>query len=152
MKRFFGQYAKFTGRASKSEFWWSQLGVFAITLIPNILTMVGVALSASWASSHKIVDHTGFMQDGQEIVYETAPGLVNAPTAWLVFVGVGLSSLVLLAVLVPQLAVLWRRLHDANFAGPFAFLGLIPTVGGLIVLVLTVLPSKVEGRRFDTAK
>ena len=49
----------------------------------------------------------------------------------------------------PSLAVLVRRLHDANFSGFFVFIGLIPFVGGIILLVLTILPSKPEGARFD---
>lgn len=54
-----------------------------------------------------------------------------------------------LGTIVPHLALTWRRLHDVNLAGPFFFLGLIPFVGGIIVLVLVLLPSKPEGARFD---
>ncbi|VEW10581.1 Predicted membrane protein [Brevibacterium casei] len=57
--------------------------------------------------------------------------------------------IVMLALLVPTLAISWRRLHDANLAGPFWFLTFIPGVGGLIVLALMLMPSKPEGRRFD---
>ncbi len=57
--------------------------------------------------------------------------------------------IVMLALIVPTLAISWRRLHDANLAGPFWFLSFIPGVGGLIVLALMLMPSKPEGRRFD---
>nr|WP_263053678.1 DUF805 domain-containing protein [Brevibacterium casei] len=60
-----------------------------------------------------------------------------------------LMIIVMLALLVPTLAISWRRLHDANLAGPFWFLTFIPGVGGLIVLALMLMPSKPEGRRFD---
>lgn len=47
----------------------------------------------------------------------------------------------LAGVLLPTLAVTTRRLHDAGMTGWFQLLGFIPAVGGLIVLVLTVLPG-----------
>ena len=50
--------------------------------------------------------------------------------------GVGLlASLWQLAVLVPGLAVVWRRLHDVDKGGPYYFIGLIPIVGAILLLV-----------------
>ena len=49
----------------------------------------------------------------------------------------------------PSLALTVRRLHDVNMSGWMVLLGLIPFVGGLIVLIFTLLPSKPEGQRFD---
>ena len=46
-----------------------------------------------------------------------------------------LASIYSLAVLVPGLAVTWRRLHDIGKSGAFYFIGLIPLVGWIIVLV-----------------
>ena len=40
-----------------------------------------------------------------------------------------LASIYSLAVLVPGLAVAWRRLHDIGKSGAFYFIGLIPLVG-----------------------
>ena len=40
-----------------------------------------------------------------------------------------------LALLVPSLAVCWRRLHDIGRSGAYYFLGLIPLVGAIILLV-----------------
>ncbi|MFJ4254344.1 DUF805 domain-containing protein [Microbacterium sp. NPDC090003] len=48
-----------------------------------------------------------------------------------------------------KLAATWRRLHDANLAGPFFFLAFIPVVGSWILLVLLLQGSKPEGARFD---
>lgn len=53
-----------------------------------------------------------------------------------------------LGIVIPSWAIAWRRLHDANLAGPLALLSFVPIVGGIITLVLTVLPPKPEGRRF----
>jgi uncharacterized membrane protein YhaH (DUF805 family) len=55
-------------------------------------------------------------------------------------------------VLLPSLAVLVRRLHDVNLAGWFALLGLVPFLGAIFVLVVTLLPSNPAGARFDVVK
>ncbi|HEY5223131.1 MAG TPA: DUF805 domain-containing protein [Microbacteriaceae bacterium] len=54
-----------------------------------------------------------------------------------------------LATLIPGLAVVWRRLHDTNQSGAMYFLGLIPFVGGIILLVLLAQDSNPAGIRFD---
>ena len=64
-------------------------------------------------------------------------------------VAYGLLGLWFLAVLVPNLAITWRRLHDTNRSGAFFSLGFIPLVGGIIVLVFTLLDSDPAGARFD---
>jgi len=46
-----------------------------------------------------------------------------------------LASLWQLAVLVPGLAVAWRRLHDVDKGGPYYFMVLIPIVGVILLLV-----------------
>lgn len=125
VKRFFTKYADFTGRASRSEYWWWAL--FSI-LVAIVLEVLALSLGFTGATVN---------DDGT-----TTPG----PLFWLP----GLLILVWsLGTIVPHLAIIWRRLHDANLAGPFFFLGFIPIVGGIIVLVLTILPSKPEGARFD---
>ena len=57
--------------------------------------------------------------------------------------------LAFLAIAVPSIAVTVRRLHDAGFSGWLYLVNLVPYVGGLVILVLTILPSKPEGARFD---
>jgi uncharacterized membrane protein YhaH (DUF805 family) len=120
IRRFFKKYADFTGRASRSEFWWWYL--FAII----IGAVYGILLST-----------LGTAGNG---------GSGLGPFGWVLVV---LYSLWGLAILVPSLALIWRRLHDANLAGPFLFLGFIPFVGWIILLVFYLLPSKPEGARFD---
>jgi uncharacterized membrane protein YhaH (DUF805 family) len=46
-----------------------------------------------------------------------------------------------LAVLLPSLAVLWRRIQDTGRHGLWILLGLIPIVGPIILLVFTVMPG-----------
>ena len=47
-----------------------------------------------------------------------------------------------LAVLVPALAVSVRRLHDTNHSGWWLFIGLIPLIGAIILLVFMVRDSQ----------
>ena len=46
-----------------------------------------------------------------------------------------LAGIYSLAALVPGLAVAWRRFHDVGKSGAFYFLGLIPFIGWILVLV-----------------
>ena len=46
-----------------------------------------------------------------------------------------LSALLVLAIIIPSIAVQVRRFHDQDKSGWFVLIGLIPLVGGLIVLV-----------------
>ncbi|GAA0035737.1 DUF805 domain-containing protein [Brevibacterium metallidurans] len=148
--RFFKKYTTFTGRASRSEFWWSYLLVAVLTLVPYILVIAGVSIGTAWAAANPKVTELGVDANGEAITFEQSPGIMNhAPAATLIIIGLVLLFLVFLAVIVPFLAVTVRRLHDANMPGPMIFLILIPFVGSLIVLVLMFFASKPEGARFD---
>lgn len=54
-----------------------------------------------------------------------------------------------LAVFLPSLAIDVRRLHDINFSGWWMLLTILPFLGGLILLVLMLLPSTQGANRFD---
>ena len=54
-----------------------------------------------------------------------------------------------LAVLLPSLAIAVRRLHDINFSGWWMLVVLLQFLGGLILLVLMLLPSTQGANRFD---
>lgn len=59
--------------------------------------------------------------------------------------GFGLYGIYALGVLVPSLAVAVRRLHDTNRSGWYYFIGVIPLVGGILLLVWFF----TEGDRFQ---
>ncbi|MGK0716345.1 DUF805 domain-containing protein [Leucobacter sp. W1153] len=124
ISRFFKNYATFSGRASRSEYW-------LVTLFMLILSAVfGVLIGITTATA-------GLTEEGNAELPGTAIALI---------VAFGVFGL---ATIVPSIALQWRRLHDVNLAGPFYFLALIPSVGGLILFILSLLPPKPEGRRFD---
>jgi uncharacterized membrane protein YhaH (DUF805 family) len=59
-----------------------------------------------------------------------------------------ISSLLSLALLIPSLAVLVRRLHDTNRSGWWCLLWLIPVIGFIWLFVLLVLDSHPGDNRF----
>jgi uncharacterized membrane protein YhaH (DUF805 family) len=54
-----------------------------------------------------------------------------------------------LGILIPGLALAWRRLHDANHSGWNFLWVLLPIVGWIILLVFYLQGPRPEGARFD---
>jgi uncharacterized membrane protein YhaH (DUF805 family) len=125
VKRFFTKYAVFSGRASRSEYWWWALVNYVVLTVLGVLALVANGTPTA-----------------------SLDGTVAPPSGGAVVV-VLLLTVYGLATLIPGLALTVRRLHDGNFSGFFVFIALVPLVGGLILLVLTLLPPKPEGARFD---
>ena len=59
-----------------------------------------------------------------------------------------LTTIALLGLIIPGIAVQVRRFHDQDKSGWFVLLGLIPFVGGLIVLVFMCLEGTKGPNRF----
>jgi uncharacterized membrane protein YhaH (DUF805 family) len=59
-----------------------------------------------------------------------------------------LTTLLFVAVLIPGIAVQVRRFHDQDKSGWFVLLGLIPLLGGIIVLVFMCLEGTNGPNRF----
>jgi len=59
-----------------------------------------------------------------------------------------LTLLLVLGIIVPSIAVQVRRFHDQDKSGWFVLLGLIPFVGGIIVLVFMFLDGTKGPNRF----
>jgi len=86
----FRKYVDFSGRASRSEYWWFILFCLIIEIIAYQLNQ-------------------------------------------------NIYVIVVLALLLPSLAVLVRRLHDSNSSGWWALLVLVPIVGPLVLLYFMVI-------------
>ena len=56
-----------------------------------------------------------------------------------------LSGLIVLALILPSLAVSVRRLRDAGFSPWLILIGIIPYLGGLVLIILATRPSKFSG-------
>lgn len=112
----FAKYAQFDGRAGRPEFWF-------------------------WALFNGIVVAGGYLIIG--ILTATArESFVFGPLA--AFAGLLIAAVWLweLAVVVPNLAVIVRRLRDGGLHWAFVFLGLVPVAGWIAVLVLCAQPSR----------
>jgi uncharacterized membrane protein YhaH (DUF805 family) len=127
--RYWRRYVVFSGRASLSEYWWPVLLNVVVAVVVGLLGAILLAVGSGLSD--------------QGLGLAAVPNALGAVLLFALF-------LFFLAQLIPSIAIAVRRLHDANLSGLFFLLSFIPSVGGLIVLVLTVLPSNPEGRRFDS--
>ena len=108
------------GRAQRSEYWWGGLAYsFCLGFVLTIL-MVPVSLM--------------FMD----------PSSTEAGFAMFMM----LFSVVLLIFYIPLLSQTIRRLHDIGYSGWFVLLGLIPYIGGFILLIMCVLPSQPHPNKY----
>jgi len=80
-----------------------------------------------------------------EIVYCALLGAVggfspNGPSAAAMAL-MGIFSLAFLGVVIPSLAVTFRRLHDTDRSAWWLLIGLLPVIGALVLLVFYLLPG-----------
>ena len=122
--RFWRKYGTFSGRASRAEFWWWLLIDLIIVVIFYIIGVVAGGITTVDA-------------DGQ---------VVLGAGYWIYVTLAGIWGLI---TLIPNLALIVRRLHDSNHSGGWIFIALIPLVGSIILLVLYLSGPKAEGARFD---
>lgn len=108
---FFKKYATFRGRALRSEYWWWTL---AIILISTAAQIVDISFLA------------------------TQVHMMRGPGAFSVEHNGPLSTVVALATIVPNLAVMVRRLHDSDMSGWWFFIVFIPLFGMLFLLYLLI--------------
>ena len=119
-KNFFKGYAEFTGRSTRSDYWWVWLGNFILSIPFWIIYFYTVFLSAVMDSIDDSVSEATFMFFGLvAIIY----------------------AVFYLAILVPTIALSVRRLRDAGFHWAFIFLRFAP-MGGIALLILHAMPTK----------
>ena len=113
-KSFFKGYVDFEGRSTRSEYWWIWL-TNMILLVPFYSAYFNVIFS-----------------EGSEGAFLALGGLS------IIYMIFGL------ALFLPWLALTVRRLRDAGFHWALIFVGCIPMVGGIALLVLLAMPTKEE--------
>lgn len=124
VQRFFQKYATFSGRASRSEYWWWVL----VGIIVSIVFSIATALAG------------GTVLDPSTGMVALSPGAAGVSVV---------SGVWGLATLVPGLALVWRRLHDTDRSGAWFFLIFFPIIGAIILLAFLLSGPRPEGRRFD---
>ena len=119
-KNFFKNYAEFTGRSTRSDYWWVWLGNFILSIPFWIIYFYTVFLSTVMDSIDDSVSEATFMVLGLVVI---------------------IYAIFYLAILVPTLALSVRRLRDAGFHWAFIFLRFAP-MGGIALLILHAMPTK----------
>ncbi len=97
----FNQYADFSGRARRSEYWFFYLF--------NLLILIGILF-------------IGFAMNSQVVM--------------------SLYFLYVIAIIIPNLSVTVRRLHDTGNSGWMLLISLIPLIGPIWLFVLMVTDSQ----------
>lgn len=130
----FKRYADFNGRSRRMEYWMFALFNLIVMVVLGGITFAGIG--------------------GMDAMMASTPGAMPQFGA-LAYLGGGLLGLYLLATLVPNIAVVVRRLHDRDMSGWWYLgvivAGMIPLVGTLVslgFLVLMFLPGTPGPNRF----
>ncbi len=110
------QYADFSGRARRQEYWMYMLFYSIFGIILYGVTVIGMAMQSEG----------------------------------IILLGMGIYILYTLALLVPTLAITVRRLHDTGRSGFWYFIGFVPLVGGIILLVFCCLDSENGNNQWGT--
>lgn len=105
----FSNYVTFSGRARRSEFWFWVLFVI-------ILQIVGYVIDG--------------VIDPSSVTTEVGDGSFAVQST-----GGPVTIILMLAVLLPGLAMSVRRLHDTDRSGWWLLIGLVPLIGAIVLLV-----------------
>lgn len=128
VKKCFANYANFKGRARRSEFWWWYL----FNCIVN--TVLYIPIYILMAKKQALIE------EGTRIALQggdTSAIEAQDPTTMIICLCV-LFAIVSLALLIPSLAVMTRRLHDVRKSGSMILLVLVCGVGGFIPLIMCI--------------
>ncbi|MGT2940017.1 DUF805 domain-containing protein [Streptococcus cristatus] len=130
-KKFWTRYADFSGRSSRSDYWWVVLCHFLITLPFSLIAVFGFLIPL-------------FSEVYYAGLYDYEPDFSG------VTAGAGLAAFIMfllaiywLATIVPNLAIAVRRLRDAGFHWAFIFLTVGPSLASFIP-VLNILAALVS--------
>ena len=112
-KSFFKGYVDFAGRSTRSEYWWVWLG--------NMILYIPFFFAYGNAISNPQDEGALIGLGGTAIIY----------------------MVIGLALLLPSLALMVRRLRDAGFHWALIFILFVP-LGSIVLLVLLAMPTKEE--------
>lgn len=121
-KKFWKGYVDFTGR---SDYWLNVLAQCLVSLLFGFLLILIMILG------------------GDPATYTS-----NAYSFQMILIYIVLSAfgIYMLALLIPSIAIMVRRLRDSGYHWALIFLALIPYLGSFIIFILTLTlqPTKVE--------
>lgn len=119
MKLFFKNYVNFSGRSRRSEYWWPVLGCGIVNVVLYIVFLGGMTAA---------------------LLSESGDPSAGAGGALIVsFILIAIFNL---AIIVPSLSVMIRRLHDIGKSGAWFFIAFVPLVGSIVLLVFMCMDSQ----------
>ena len=118
------RYADFQGRSRRKEYWM----FFLLMMICYAVILIVGGTIAGFGSTTT-----------------NDPNAIAGMFAGPVFI---LFALFALAVLIPSIAVQVRRFHDQDKSGWFVLLGLIPYIGGIVLIVFMCLEGTKGPNKF----
>jgi uncharacterized membrane protein YhaH (DUF805 family) len=121
------RYADFTGRSRRKEYW---MYVLFLVIVFIVLGMLDTALG---------------LGGGGSSWHSTGGERIGAGAS---FHGGVLTILFWVATLIPSIAVGIRRLHDTDRSGWWLLIAFIPLIGGIVLLVFTLLEGTRGPNRF----
>lgn len=125
----FNKLLTFSGRSSRSEFWWWYLFTYIIFQI------------ISWAALTIFGINAALLLDA------------SSDASQVLFGALGIGGTFALCVISILQIIAWlpisiRRLHDTGRGGGWIFISLIPLIGWIWYLILLLLPSQLTDNRF----
>ncbi len=130
------KYATFSGRASRSEYWWYSLFCFIVAMV---CLAAGLALGALFGGA-------AAMQGG-----DSALDLGVAGFGIGFLIGYLILLIFALATLVPSIAVTMRRLHDSGRSGWWYLISFVPYVGGIVLFIFMLLEGQPGENKYGPA-
>ena len=128
-KKFWTHYADFSGRSSRSDYWWAFL-CNMIIIVPLFIIIWVSALGSIFS-----------------VAQDAAYGYEPDPSAFLAGAGFAvifwfILLIYYLAILVPSMAIIVRRLRDAGYHWAFLFLAIGPSIA-ILIPVLNIIAGLV---------
>lgn len=127
---------KFSGRATRREYWMYQLCAVLSVILLSIFLSVILLLFGNGLSP---TEYRG----GDSLVVEMIR--YECSVIWLIAIGFKV------ALFVSELSITTRRLRDAGFSPWALLLLLIPILGPLVIVILTLMGSQPEEGSYDEA-
>lgn len=139
VKLFYKKYARFAGRASKSEYWWVMLFMGIASMALSIVPLVGPLLLA--------VVTLGSLVPGLALTWRRAH---DADKPWFPWLYVESTVLATVLTLAASASMLLPGLVGGKLMGGLVLVDLLSVLFQLaLAIILGVLPSKPSGARFD---
>ncbi|GGL63261.1 hypothetical protein GCM10011575_22170 [Microlunatus endophyticus] len=113
-RRFVTRYVVFSGRASRSEFWWWMLAFVVVSIVLSFVNKAVVGPAPT---------------DPDQVLHYTLQTSVLT-TIWSLINFVGAASLTV------------RRLHDIGRSGWWWFIQLVPVIGSIVMIIFVLLPPR----------